>query len=137
MSDANLADRPLLPAPGEGLVARFGSAVLVSFGSDDDDLVDRLLDVCEAVGGDVAPGRRLARAIAGILVQQPPEAVVTFCAFAPTEDGLAAVVCGDAELAVEGGRGSVVVAVATPPRGSTGSSADRSGSSRRAAQASS
>jgi hypothetical protein len=110
LTDHELADRPLFPAPGDGIVARHGSAVFVGLGGGDDDVLDRLLDACRRAGEAAAPGRQLARTIAGILAQEPPESVPSFCAFAPTDTGLAAIVCGDAELVVEGGGGDVLLA---------------------------
>jgi hypothetical protein len=110
LTEHELADRPLIPAPGDGVVARHGTAVFVGLGGGDDDVLDKLLDACRRAGSAAAPGRQLARTIAGILVQEQPESVPAFCAFAPTDTGLAAIVHGEAELFVEGGNGEVLVA---------------------------
>lgn len=94
--------------PGDGLVARFPSALLVVLGSAaaHRSVTDQLLDICSgtAAGGS-PPGRRLTRQVAGVLAATEPEEVPPFCAISDAGAGsVAAILHGDVDLQVSGDR---------------------------------
>lgn len=93
---------------GDGLVARFGRAVLlVRPGAPrEQPFVDDLLSVTRTVGQlpDGPPGRALARRLAGLLALSEPADVPAFCVLAEAGDGVAVILQGALDLEVSGPR---------------------------------
>ena len=87
-----------------GIAVRRGAAVALVRDADpaQEPVLDAVLDALEAVATDPAPGRRLARRVASIVAQADPDAVPDLCLLGATgDDGVAALLVGDAELVVE------------------------------------
>lgn len=96
------------PSGTGGIAVRRGAAVVLIRDGDvsQDPLVDDLLAALDAAADDPAPGRRLARRVAGLVSQADPDAVPDLCLLAATDGGgLAAFLVGAAELSIDTGSG--------------------------------
>lgn len=92
------------PAGSGGLAVRRGAAVALI--RDDDPareaLVGAVVEALDAAAEDPTPGRRLARRIAALVSQADPDEVPDLCLLATIEDdGMAALLVGDAELVLD------------------------------------
>ncbi len=99
-----LADVRVQVHPGDGIVANFGTAVIVCLPAvaAHDAVTDALLTCVEA--GSVAgptPGRTIARSLAELLSATPHPDVPPFAVVSPAEDGLAIMLAGAIDLELE------------------------------------
>lgn len=89
-------------APGDGLVARFGS--VVAYVGDETASTDRILGTIEAVADVEYPGAALAKRLAAVIfggtAQTPPFGVV-----APTDDGILILLRGAVTAEIHGAEG--------------------------------
>ncbi|MGH9156244.1 MAG: FHA domain-containing protein [Acidimicrobiales bacterium] len=93
--------------PGDGVVANFGSAVVVLLPRPGrhESAVEEILAIVAAAGGQ-GQGRRLARRLAGFLASAEPEDVPAFGVLAETGDGAAVIVHGAVDLEVTSPKGT-------------------------------
>jgi len=101
----NLDEMVLRVRPGNGVIARFGGAVLAIMEPDasQDPMVDEILRVVEeCVGRSALPGRSVSRQLAAMISQAEPEQVPSFVALAQVESGLAILMHGSIEATVSG-----------------------------------
>ncbi|MDQ6616869.1 MAG: hypothetical protein M3083_19510, partial [Actinomycetota bacterium] len=86
--------------PGDGLVARFPTSVLVVTATDWAGMpaVDGLLEECRRATAE----RPLPERLAELVDQAGPQAVPAFCALADDADGLALFVHGDSQVVITG-----------------------------------
>jgi hypothetical protein len=100
-----LDSRRVSVQPGSGVVARHPGLLLVMPAITDRAAAaaDRLLEICEQAAGE-APGRRLARRVAGLLAETDPDDVPHVAVLADGLGGLVAILCGDIDLTVAGPR---------------------------------
>ncbi|MGI8776793.1 MAG: FHA domain-containing protein [Acidimicrobiales bacterium] len=101
----NLDEMVLRVCPGNGVIARFGGAVLAIMEPDasQDPMVDEILRVVEeCVGRTALPGRSVSRQLAAMISQAEPEQVPSFAALAQVEGGLAILMHGSIEATVSG-----------------------------------
>jgi hypothetical protein len=98
-------------APGNGLVVRSGRAVLLALpkGDQQEAFVDALREGIDAVvrAESNAPGRRVARAVAGLVASADDDAVPPLAVAAATDDGLALLLVGDVEVEIAAPDGTV------------------------------
>ncbi|WP_280487368.1 FHA domain-containing protein [Nocardia farcinica] len=89
-------------APGEGLIARFGAALVYLAESDSG---ERILDAVEAESDGAHPGAAIARRLAGVVFgggAEPP----AFGVVAPTEDGTVILLRGPVRARIHGAEGA-------------------------------
>lgn len=86
-------------APGEGLVARQGSSVVVVIpsGAEHDPFIDQLLELCAA---DTEDQRSVVRRIGSLVTGTAPESVPAFGILIETGDSIVALLAGEVALAV-------------------------------------
>jgi hypothetical protein len=98
-------------ASGDGLVVRSGSTLLLALpkGDQQEAFIDSVRDAVTAVvrSDPAAPGRRVARTIAGLLASADDAAVPAMVVAAATEDGLALLLVGDVDVQISRADGSV------------------------------
>jgi len=87
--------------PGAGLVARIGACVLFAPGAAEPGLTD-LVDILRDLQEEEAPGRTLARRLAGLLTNADPDQIPDFCALGDAEEGLVAILHGSVRLTARG-----------------------------------
>lgn len=102
-----LEDFRVAVRPGNGLVARFPSALLFVSGESwaTDPIVARLVNECQVTSDDAPVAIRL-RAIIAEADSDPP---LAFSVVADSDDGLAIFVHGDAQVSMSGGQSVVVL----------------------------
>lgn len=87
--------------PGEGVVARIGTGVLIAPQTPSQSQLEPLLQALRATCvGQPAPGRALVRRVAGELFQADPDAVPDFAVAGPTDEGWAVLLHGAVEMVV-------------------------------------
>jgi hypothetical protein len=91
-------------APGEGLVARQGSSVVVvsPSGAEHDPFIDQLLGLCAANTEDQ---RYLLRRVGALVTGTPPESVPAFGILVETGDSIVALLAGEVSLAITTSQG--------------------------------
>jgi len=91
-------------APGEGLVARQGSSVVVVIpsGAEHDPFIDELLELCAAHTEDQ---RSLVRRVGALVTGTPPESVPAFGILVETVDSIVALLAGEVALAITTSQG--------------------------------
>lgn len=98
-------------ASGDGLVVRSGRALLLALpkGAEQESFVDGLqASIDAAVHADPqSPGRRVARAVAGLVAGAADEQVPPLVVAAATDDGIALLLVGDVDVEVAGTDGTV------------------------------
>jgi hypothetical protein len=98
-------------ASGDGLVVRTGATLLLALpkGDQQEAFIDSVrAAVTQVAGADrEAPGRRVARTIAGLVASADDEAVPAMAVAAATEDGLALLLAGDVDVQITRADGSV------------------------------
>lgn len=99
----NIADLQLQVHPGDGLIAHFGTAVLVLPGdASRSAFADELLSVVESgcASYGQAPGRQLIRKLAGLVTAKDPDDVGSFAVAAAADEGIAVMLCGSVDLQI-------------------------------------
>ena len=98
-------DQTLQVHPGPGVVARFRDTVVFALPPSpaQETRLDELLRLVEerVLRDRAAPGRRVARALAGLLAQADPEDLPGFAVVGPAEKGLALLVSGSVDVLVQ------------------------------------
>ena len=91
-------------APGEGLVARLDSSVVVvsPSGAEHQPFIDRLLELCATPTEDQ---RSVVRRVGALVTGTPPELVPAFGILVETGDSVVALLAGDVALAITTGQG--------------------------------
>ena len=105
-----LDEQRALLATGDGVVARLPGIVLVAVpAAGNEAKIGELIASCREVGeaNPSAPGRTLARRMAGILSASDPDSGLAVCVLSQTEDGLSVILAGDMDLAASSARGEV------------------------------
>ncbi|MEU7632275.1 FHA domain-containing protein [Nocardia sp. NPDC049220] len=90
-------------APGDGLVARFGT--VVAYVSGETTSTDRILGTIEAVADTEHPGAALAKRLAAVIFGSPSEPP-PFGVVAPTEDGTLILLRGPVAAEIHGAEGT-------------------------------
>ena len=97
-------DQTVQVHPGAGVVARFRDTVVLALPASpaQEPGLDELLRLVEerVLRDRPAPGRRVARALAGLLAQADPEDLPGFAVVGPAEKGLALLVSGPVDVLV-------------------------------------
>jgi FHA domain len=105
-----LDEQRALLATGDGVVARLPGIVLVAVPATGNEAkIGELIASCREVGeaNPSAPGRTLARRMAGILSAADPDTDLAVCVLSQTEDGVSVILAGDMDLAASSARGEV------------------------------
>jgi hypothetical protein len=105
-----LDEQRALLATGDGVVARLPGIVLVAVpAAGHEPRIGELIALCREVGeaSPEAPGRALARRMAGLLSAGDPDTGLALCVLSQTEDGLSVILAGDIDLAASSSRGEV------------------------------
>jgi hypothetical protein len=105
-----LDEQRALLATGDGVVARLPGIVLVAVPATGNEAkIGELIATCREVGeaNAAAPGRTLARRMAGILSAADADSDLALCVLSQTEDGLSVILAGDMDLAASSARGEV------------------------------
>jgi len=105
-----LDEQRALLATGDGVVARLPGIVLVAVpAAGNEAKIGELIASCREVGeaNPSAPGRTLARRMAGILSASDPDTGLAVCVLSQTEDGVSVILAGDMDLAASSARGEV------------------------------
>ena len=105
-----LDEQRALLATGDGVVARLPGIVLVAVpAAGHEPRIGELIALCREVGeaSPEAPGRALARRMAGLLSAADPDTGLALCVLSQTEDGLSVILAGDIDLAASSSRGEV------------------------------
>ena len=103
-----LDEQRALLATGDGVVARLPGIVLVAVPATGNEAkIGELIASCREVGeaNPSAPGRTLARRMAGILSASDPDTGLAVCVLSQTEDGVSVILAGDMDLAASSARG--------------------------------
>ncbi len=105
-----LDEQRALLATGDGVVARMPGIVLVAVPATGNEArVGELIALCREIGeaSPAAPGRTLARRMAGLLSSADPDTGLALCVLSQTEDGLSVILAGNIDLAASSSRGEV------------------------------
>ncbi len=105
-----LDEQRALLATGDGVIARLPGIVLVAVpATGNEGRIGELIALCREVGEATpdAPGRALARRMAGLLSAADPDTGLAICVLAQTEDGLSVILAGNIDLAASSSRGEV------------------------------
>ena len=105
-----LDEQRALLATGDGVIARMPGIVLVAVpATGNEGRIGELIALCREVGESTpdAPGRTLARRMAGLLSAADPDSGLALCVLAQTEDGLSVILAGNIDLAASSSRGEV------------------------------
>jgi hypothetical protein len=105
-----LDEQRALLATGDGVVARMPGIVLVAVPATGNEArVGELIALCREIGEATpdAPGRTLARRMAGLLSSADPDTGLALCVLSQTEDGLSVILAGNIDLAASSSRGEV------------------------------
>jgi hypothetical protein len=105
-----LDEQRALLATGDGVVARMPGIVLVAVPATGNEArVGELIALCREIGegSPAAPGRALARRMAGLLSSADPDTGLALCVLSQTEDGVSVILAGDIDLAASSSRGEV------------------------------
>ncbi len=105
-----LDEQRALLATGDGVIARLPGIVLVALpATGNEGRIGELIALCREVGEATpdAPGRALARRMAGLLSAADPDTGLALCVLAQTEDGLSVILAGNIDLAASSSRGEV------------------------------
>jgi hypothetical protein len=105
----NFVDLQVRVHGGDGLVANFGSAILMTVAKTPEhfQLLDDLLSTVASglENTAIAPGRRLARQVVRLIAGSEPEEVPPFCLLAAVDNGVAVILQGDLDVEVSGPEG--------------------------------
>jgi FHA domain len=105
-----LDEQRALLATGDGVIARLPGIVLVAVpAAGHEPRISELIALCREVGeaSPEAPGRALARRMAGLLSAADPDTGLALCVLSQTEDGLSVILAGNIDLAASSSRGEV------------------------------
>jgi FHA domain len=105
-----LDEQRALLATGDGVIARLPGIVLVAVpAAGNEGRIGELIALCREVGDATpdAPGRTLARRMAGLLSAADPDSGLALCVLSQTEDGLSVILAGNIDLAASSSRGEV------------------------------
>ena len=105
-----LDEQRALLATGDGVIARLPGIVLVAVpAAGHEPRIGELIALCREVGeaSPEAPGRALARRMAGLLSAADPDTGLALCVLSQTEDGLSVILAGNIDLAASSSRGEV------------------------------
>jgi FHA domain len=105
-----LDEQRALLATGDGVIARLPGIVLVALpATGNEGRIGELIALCREVGEATpeAPGRALARRMAGLLSAADPDTGLALCVLAQTEDGVSVILAGNIDLAASSSRGEV------------------------------
>ncbi|HMK13074.1 MAG TPA: FHA domain-containing protein [Acidimicrobiales bacterium] len=105
-----LDEQRAMLASGDGVVARMPGIVLVAVPATGNEArIGELIALCREVGeaAPEAPGRTLARRLAGVLSAADPDSGLSMCVLSQTEDGLSVMLAGDIDLVASSSRGEV------------------------------
>lgn len=105
-----LSDLRISVQPGDGLVASFGTAVVLALAPEarQEPFLEGLLSMIETELAEqpAEPGRRVARQLVGRLSESEPADVPSFCVIADVNGGAAVILHGSVDLQVTGPGGS-------------------------------
>ena len=105
-----LDEQRAMLASGDGVVARMPGIVLVAVPATGNEArIGELIALCREVGEAApdAPGRTLARRLAGVLSAADPDSGLAMCVLSQTEDGLSVMLAGNIDLVASSSRGEV------------------------------
>ena len=105
-----LDEQRALLATGDGVIARMPGIVLVAVpATGNEGRIGEVIALCREIGeaSPDAPGRTLARRMAGLLSAADPDTGLALCVLAQTEDGLSVILAGNIDLAASSSRGEV------------------------------
>lgn len=101
--------------PGDGVVARFGSCVVVIGPGSQAAEVERILAIARVTGDTDSPGRTLAYRLAGYMSDAGPERTPAFAAVADAGDRLLVIAHGDISVSAATPDGAVELSGADRP----------------------
>ncbi len=98
----SLAGMRLAPAPGSGVVARWGGVALAAAGGDAE-VRDALVDLVRTAAAEAVPAPTVAHRLAALITSTEPSRLPSFAALVAAGDAVAVLLRGDARLRAAAG----------------------------------